>query len=236
MSIYGPCDGPPRDNFVSWLYHLNIPTDENWLLLGDFNFIHSFDNRNTPGGDVNDIFLFNEIISHLGLLELPLKGRSFTWSNMQEQPLLEQVDWFFTTSDWISIYPNTVVLPLAKTSSDHVPCVVSIDTNIPKSRVFRFENYWVDMPGFLDCVKLSWNQPVFADLSPSAVLTTKFKRLRSALKAWSKNLSFLKRLTMDCSRVILFFDNLEELRPLTTPEFNFRRIVKLHHENLLRIH
>ena len=57
--------------------------------------MRSIENRNQPGGDVNDIFLFNEIIGHLGLLELPLKGRAFTWSNMQEQPLLEQLDWFF---------------------------------------------------------------------------------------------------------------------------------------------
>jgi hypothetical protein len=46
--------------------------------MGDFNFIWSQENRNMPGGDVNDIFLFNETISHLGLIALPLKGRSFT--------------------------------------------------------------------------------------------------------------------------------------------------------------
>ena len=89
VSVYGPCHGPQRDDFVQWLYNLPIPLDQNWLLLGDFNFIRSLDNRNRPGGDVNDIFLFNEIIVHLGLLELPLKGRAYTWSNMQEQPLLE---------------------------------------------------------------------------------------------------------------------------------------------------
>jgi hypothetical protein len=60
---------------VSWLYNLHIPTGSNWLLLGDFNFIRSSDNRNKPGGDVNDMFLFNEIIGHLGLLELPLRPR-----------------------------------------------------------------------------------------------------------------------------------------------------------------
>lgn len=38
---------------------------------------------------------------HLGLLELPIKGRSYTWSNMQENPLLEQLDWFFTSTTWI---------------------------------------------------------------------------------------------------------------------------------------
>jgi hypothetical protein len=32
---------------------------------------------------MQDIMVFNEMISNLGLQEMPLKGRSFTWSNMQ---------------------------------------------------------------------------------------------------------------------------------------------------------
>ena len=78
VNVYGPCEQQQRDIFVDWLYHLSIPFDANWLLLGDFNFIRSLDNRNLPGGDVNDMFIFNEIIGHLGLLEIPLKGRRFT--------------------------------------------------------------------------------------------------------------------------------------------------------------
>ena len=89
VNVYGPCQGELRDSFVHWLYHIQIPQDDLWLFLGDFNFIRSMDNRNMPGGDINDMFIFNEIIGHLGLVELPLKGRSYTWSNMQETPLLE---------------------------------------------------------------------------------------------------------------------------------------------------
>ena len=96
--VYGPCLGSLRDEFVQWLYDLHKPDDDNWLLLGDFNFIRSLENKNRPGGDLNDICLFNEIFGHLVILELPLKGRAYTWSNMQEDPLLEQLDWFFTSS------------------------------------------------------------------------------------------------------------------------------------------
>ena len=78
VSVYGPCRGPERDEFVQWLHDLQIPAHENWLILGDFNFIRSVDNRNKPGADMNDIFIFNEIISYLALVELPLKGKSFT--------------------------------------------------------------------------------------------------------------------------------------------------------------
>lgn len=35
--------------------------------------------------------------------------------------------------------------------------------------------------------------------------------------------------------MILAFDNLEELRPLSRPEFNFRKLFKLHHEDLLHL-
>jgi hypothetical protein len=92
ISVYGPCQGIQRDNFAHWLHSLNIPAQSNWLLVGDFNFIRSQENRNKPGGDIHEMLLFNEIIGHLGLLELPLKGRKYTWSNMQENPLLEQLD------------------------------------------------------------------------------------------------------------------------------------------------
>jgi exonuclease III len=36
VCVYGPCQGLERDNFVSWLYNLQIPVVENWLLLGGF--------------------------------------------------------------------------------------------------------------------------------------------------------------------------------------------------------
>lgn len=81
-----------RTNFVSWLYSLDISPDDHYLILGDFNLYRTSSNRNRPGGNVNDMLIFNDIIQHLGLIELPLKGRSYTWSNMQEQPLMQQLD------------------------------------------------------------------------------------------------------------------------------------------------
>ena len=74
VNVYGPCQGIMRDEFVNWLYNLQVEPEQKNLLLGDFNFIRSMDNRNLPSGDVNDIFIFSEIIGHLGLLELPLEG------------------------------------------------------------------------------------------------------------------------------------------------------------------
>ena len=125
------------------------------LLSVIFNFIRSPSNRNMPGGNVDDMLKFNDIIRSQHLTELPIKGRSFTWSNMQASPLLEQLDWFFTSLHWTTSFPATFVNPQGKPTSDHTPCVVSIQTSIPGSKLFRFENYWPAHAGFLETVATS---------------------------------------------------------------------------------
>lgn len=157
--VYGPCRQPTRNEFVNWLYNLNIGDEELWLLIGDFNFYRSSENRNRPGGNFNDSLIFNNIISHLGLIELPIKGRSYTWSNMQDSPLLEQVDWFFTSVAWTSQYPFTLILPLAKITSDHLPCKIQIGTSIPKANIFRFENFWFNHPDYYEQICNAWISP-----------------------------------------------------------------------------
>jgi hypothetical protein len=48
------------------------------MFMGDFNFYRYAENRNRPGGNFKDSLVFNNITSHLGLVEIPIKGRSFT--------------------------------------------------------------------------------------------------------------------------------------------------------------
>ena len=129
-----------------------MDNEAKWIIMGDFNFIRSPDDRNKLGGDINQMLLFNEAISNLGLVELPLKGRQFSWSNMQDSPLLGKLDWIFTSADWTSKFPNTLATPMAKLSSHHVPINIQIDSMIPKCHIFRFEEFWLDFEGFIDTV------------------------------------------------------------------------------------
>jgi len=138
-NVYGPCVEPDRTNFINWFRNHQMRK------IGSFSeisiFYRSVENRNRAGGNINDTLIFNDAIGQLGLVELPLKDRSYTWSNMQINPLLEQLDWFFTSINLTIDYPNTEALPLAKITSDHLPCQITIGTKIPKANVFRFENY-----------------------------------------------------------------------------------------------
>jgi hypothetical protein len=77
-----------------------MPDNQPWLIVGGFNLIRRPENRNKPGGDNNMMMAFNEAISKLGIIELPLAGQEYTWSNNQQQPLLERLDWFFISQAW----------------------------------------------------------------------------------------------------------------------------------------
>jgi hypothetical protein len=58
-----------------------MQTETKWLIVGDFNLLRAPENRNKPGGSVTGMFAFNAAISKLSLVELPLKGCKFTWTN-----------------------------------------------------------------------------------------------------------------------------------------------------------
>jgi hypothetical protein len=149
--------------------------------MGDFNFYRNAENRNRLGGNFNDTLVFNNIINHIGLVELPLKGRSYSWSNMQETPLLEQIDWFFTSFAWTTQFPLSLVLPLARITSDHLHCKIQIGTNIPKANIFRFENYWLGHPECIKKISDAWQIPCPAR-NGAHVINAKLKILRRVLK------------------------------------------------------
>jgi hypothetical protein len=231
-NVYGPTSTEGRALFTNWLLSLDPDEHSMWMFTGDFNIMRSPSNRNRPGGDHNHMLLFNSIIQHLDLEEIPLKGRSFSWSNMQDNPLLERIDWIFTSAEWTSKYPDTMAIPLAKLSSDHIPIQIKIGSNIPVARIFRFEEFWTDFEDFNNTVVSNWhNKGVYKNSAQD--ITAKFKNLRHGLKKWSKSLSQLNKLIENCCYLVAVFDGLEDQRALSVIERNFRAALKKHTLNLL---
>ena len=107
-NIYGPSHSPKKLGFVTWLVNLDISDFDEWIIGGDFNLFRHAENRNKPGGDIGEMNMFNEIITDMDLVEIPFSGRSYTWSNMQVDPLLVKLDWVFTSSSWGLTYPVTL--------------------------------------------------------------------------------------------------------------------------------
>jgi hypothetical protein len=48
-------------------------------VTGDFNLMRCPENINRHGVNTNDMLLFNDIIHHLDLVEVPLKDRTYIY-------------------------------------------------------------------------------------------------------------------------------------------------------------
>lgn len=89
-------------------------------------------------------------------------------------------------------------------TSDHVPCVITINTVVPKGKIFRFENFWMEHPQFLSVVQHGWNVPTNqTDIAKVVVL-----------KAWRATVSNLSQAISNIKPIIEFFDILEEFRDM----------------------
>jgi hypothetical protein len=69
------------------------------MLVADFNFYRSIDNRNRDGVNMQDIFTFNQIISNLGLQEIPSKEETIHGATCSSSPF-----W----SSWIGVLPHQI--------------------------------------------------------------------------------------------------------------------------------
>lgn len=74
-NIYGSAAADEKMAFITWLYNFDTDGIEDWILAGDFNLIRSLENRNRPGENIQDIFMFNDIIQHLDLVDIQFHGR-----------------------------------------------------------------------------------------------------------------------------------------------------------------
>jgi exonuclease III len=125
-NLYGPCTPEGKKNFTDWFKQIQMPTNIDWIVVGDFNLMRKPQDRNREGGDLNEMFMFNDAISALALNEIVLQGRKYTWSNMQLSPLLQKIDWIFTSNAWTLKYPDTSATILEDTfrslsmPSDHL--------------------------------------------------------------------------------------------------------------------
>jgi hypothetical protein len=115
-----------------------------------------------------------------------------------------------------------------------VPCLVSFKSKVPKPKIFRFENFWLEYESFMNILQSTWlGLPSLSDKAKN--LTTKFKIARKVLKDWQRSLPKIDKTVRDIKLLIEFIDNIEEHRDLSIEEWNFRDIMQIKVAELLNI-
>lgn len=99
---------------------------------------------------------FRSFLNRAQLEEINMIGRLYTWSSERERPTLELLDRMFATADWFAAFPNHVLKPLSSDCSDHCPLLLQLQAFTGAKRRFRFESFWVKLPGFAEVVACAW--------------------------------------------------------------------------------
>jgi hypothetical protein len=126
---------------------------------------------------------FRGLICSLDLKEIPLNGRRFTRSNQRAVPTLVKLDHVSCTTCWEEAFPDCFLYSSASEVSDHCPLILKLNADLRGRRRFHFENFWPKLPGFMEEVAASWDQPVQSSC-PLERVSMKLKRLARRLHSW----------------------------------------------------
>jgi exonuclease III len=140
-SVYRPQLRADKLRFMDELAIIGASMDLPWMVNGDFNLVCAAEERSNGRINRRLVNRFRHTLNSLMLLDMPLQGRRFTWSNGQEDPLLARLDQVFFTPAWEDIHPISDLLPLSSNISDHCPILLSCSANRPRSFRFSFEHF-----------------------------------------------------------------------------------------------
>lgn len=147
-------------------------------MLGNYNLNYKDEHKNN--GNLNRALMgrFRRLINDLGLNELPLHGRKFTWSNQQETPTLVKLDRVLCTVNWKQLFPNCLLQSTSTDGSDHCPLLLGLHDSKPGKARFHFEAYWTKQEGFQEAVEVAWA----SEPTSSCPFDTLSRKLRATVK------------------------------------------------------
>jgi hypothetical protein len=175
-SVYGPRADLEKRCFLRELKQIKQVAQPKWLLIGDFNMIYQDQDKNNNRLDRSLMCRFTRALNFMEVKEIELIGRCFTWSNNQSVPTLTQIDRAFCTPLWENGHSQTILQALSSSASDHCPILLMPLSTPPSKPKIRFETYWVNMPGFYNCVQDAWSEYVSPSYNPLKVLHVKLSK------------------------------------------------------------
>lgn len=124
--------------------------------------------------------IFNFWIHDQCLIDIDIPNKKFTWTNKRRNLILIKLDRILIDTEWSHVFLGTSVKSEVVVTADHNPIIADVTTNIPSSRIFRLENYWLLMPDFESLVMQSWTRGT-RSLARISIANYKLRRLRAKI-------------------------------------------------------
>lgn len=226
-TVYGPQPEVDKVEFLDELRAIRAITACPWLIAGDFNLLLEAADKNKRIVNRRNMGRFRRFVDDMGLKDLTLHGRRYTWSNEQADPTLEKLDRVLVSADWEELFPFSFLQALSSDMSDHAPLHLASNALPRPRRRFHFENWWLRIPGHLDAIQAAWQCPIEVT-NPYTRLDTLLRNTTRALQSWGdRRVGQVKEQLLVARELILRFDRAMELRELSEEEIAYRRQLKL---------
>jgi exonuclease III len=226
--VYGPHQDSLKSAFLQELRDIRNTCVGPWIVAGDFNQIYKPEDKNNSNINRSSLGNFRGLIGSLDLKEIPLNDRRFTWSNQRAVPTLVKLDHVYCTTCWEEAFPDCFLYSSASEISDHCPLILKLNADLRGRRRFHFENFWPKLPGFLEEVAASWDQPVQSSC-PLERVSMKLKRLARKLQSWGHSAVGNVNSQLGLAREVLHrLEMAQDSRPLSSDELWLLQKLKQH--------
>ncbi|XP_026419995.1 uncharacterized protein LOC113315972 [Papaver somniferum] len=214
----------------------NMSDDFSWIFTSVYGAsdsgYYSSDERNTQGGGVANINYLKAFVQKFALIDIPMAGGRFTWTNSKQPPLLIRLDRFPLCPDFINHCHSPMQVRLRRPISDHAPIMLHCNFGESLKSPFRLDNFILHHPEFLTNLRIWWDNLSFTG-TPSFIFAKKLQGLKFLIKNWQKStFGNLNSQIENLDIVINALDNLEELATLSDAEVVEREQAKLQHASL----
>jgi hypothetical protein len=131
-----------------------------WVVIGDFNQFYEVKDKNNSNINRRHMGRFRSALNACELFMPVLQNHKFTWSNERQDPTLVRLDRAFCNKEWDLLFLGFGLHALSSSLSDHCPIFLCQQIKPKRKEVFRFENFWIKIPGFREVVTQAWQKEV----------------------------------------------------------------------------
>lgn len=146
---------------------------------GDFNSVLVPAERGGVGCNRGSMRNFNTFVLKANVVNTPLHGTVFTWSNNRVNQAWAKLDCFLMPPEILMWFPNLIQRGLPRYLSDHNPMKISKEVVDWGPKPFRFFNWWLEekdmmkdsIQGWKDCMVRGSKGFVLFSKAKAAILT-----------------------------------------------------------------
>ncbi|KAK3190291.1 hypothetical protein Dsin_029852 [Dipteronia sinensis] len=127
-----------------------------WVMGGDFNTVLLEKERR--GGVFNkwSARAFNSFILHAKVIDTPLRGMEFTWSNNREAGSWARLDRFLVSPEIFLWFPDLVQRGIPRSISDHKAIILGSSKQSWGPSPFQIFNGWMEDQSLTAQIKRNW--------------------------------------------------------------------------------